>query len=191
MPGGRAPGAGREIRGVFGFHPRGGVRRKHDRQRRVAHRVLLQAGAPGFEPGIADPKSAAFPLVHAPLDTTKRIGRRPLFPGLLAPLDQFGHASSAFAAELRVSLTAELRFARLATLAAELGVPARSELRLTRFAALSPELGVPLRTELSLAGLPTAPTDLAIEGRAVLARGRSPSALTSLADRELPRSEER
>src|SRR5712692_1394561 len=62
-----------DLRGL-GFHPRREARREHDRQRRVAHRVLLQAGAPGFEPGIADPKSAALPLGHAPKDTAKRIG---------------------------------------------------------------------------------------------------------------------
>src|SRR6058998_1752851 len=93
---------------------------------------IRQAGAPGFEPGIADPKSAALPLGHAPKDTTKRIGRRRLFPGLLAPLDEFRYAASTFAPELRVSLAAELRLTRFAALSAELGVAARAELRLAR-----------------------------------------------------------
>jgi len=104
---------------------------------------------------------------------------------LLAPLDQFGHTASAFAAKLRISLAAELRLARLAAFAAKLRVPARTELRLTRFAALSPQLRVPLGTELSLTGLPTAPADLPIEGRAVLARRRRPAAFTGLLDGEL------
>ena len=58
----------------LGLHPRREARREHYRQRRLAHGGLRQAGAPGFEPGIADPKSAALPLGHAPQDTAKRIG---------------------------------------------------------------------------------------------------------------------
>src|SRR5256886_4183315 len=90
-----------------------------------------QAGAPGFEPGIADPKSAALPLGHAPQDTAQGYGcglpegwRQPAFKsgpaiarvllgGLFAPLDQFRDPTTAFAAELRVALATQLRLARL------------------------------------------------------------------------------
>src|SRR3989454_9641183 len=190
MPEQRAPGDRMEDLRGLGLHPRREARRKHDRQRRVAHRVLLQGGGPGFEPGIADPKSAALPLGHAQKDTAQRIRATQLRPPppprrQLAPLDQLSDASTALAAQLRVPLATELRLARLPALPTELRVAARAELRLARLAALASKLRVALGSKLSLTRLAPTSADLAIERGSVLARGRGAAALTGLTDGEL------
>jgi hypothetical protein len=145
---------------------------------------LLQAGAPGFEPGIADPKSAALPLGHAPSDTAQGYERRLLLGGLLAPLDELRDATTALAAELRVTLATQLRLPGLATFAAELRVTARPELCLARLAALAAKLRVTLGSELALPRLSSTTADLAIERRTVLSRRRRTATLASLSDGE-------
>src|SRR5881628_3645370 len=149
-----------------------------------------QAGAPGFEPGIADPKSAALPLGHAPEDTAQRIRATGLRPPrasgrLFASLDELRDAPAALTSELRVPLATELRLPGFAALATELRVTARAELRLPGLAALASELRVALGPELPLTSLAPTPADLAIEGRSMLARGRAAAPLTRLPDGEL------
>src|SRR5205814_5218221 len=146
-----------------------------------------RAGAPGFEPGIEDPKSSALPLGHAPSSGARcgtwRKSRWGLSRGLpvraggpFAPFDELRDAPAALAAELRVAFAAELALAGLATAAAELRVAFAAELPFPSLPALSAEVGVATGAELLLAGLTATAADLAVELGSVLG-GRVLSAL--------------